>query len=229
MSKALISLGWREYGPVADNSKYTFVVLTGRVADDQRASILAAYNSASNARGEIIMAILVSVVAAQGIELKCTRSIHIVEFGWNYSLFEQIVARCVRMNSHADLPEDERTLSPYVYIAVLPDTYNVDATESTDEYMYNRACANMQLINTFRLAIAEAAIDCLTFNTSTLLTCMVCKPTGQRLYEYDINEDMRHPCICQPYKATAIRAERVELDGVAYYKDVATGKLHEIV
>ena len=227
VAKALQALGWMPYGHMP-RGRHAYAVITGQVSDDVRAAILAAYNDPANCRGATIMAVLVSVVAAQGIELKNTRAIHIVEFGWNYSLFEQIVARCVRLNSHEDLPAEERTLAPYVYIAVLPGRYNPDNIESTDEYMYNRAVANVHLIDTFRLAIAEAAIDCMTFNRSSLLKCMFCKPTGQRLYEYDIHEDMRYPCICQPCVAKTIRAEIVVKDGVEYYRDTDTGKLHAV-
>ena len=227
LAKALMAIEWTPHGQ-HPRGKYTYAIITGQVPDDARSAILAEYNAATNNTGAAIMAVLVSVVAAQGIELKCTRAIHIVEFGWNYSLFEQIVARCVRLKSHADLPEEERTLTPYVYIATLPESYNIENVESTDEYMYNRAVANMQLINTFRLAIAEAAIDCMTFNRSSLLKCMFCKPTDERLYEFDIHEDMRYPCLCQPYVAKTIRADVVVEDGVSYYRDAETGKLHAV-
>lgn len=232
IANSLRDIGWVEFGYPNPDGKFTFAIVSGKVLDEMRVAIIAAYNAAENCSGKTIMAVLVSSVAAQGIELKCTRAVHIVEFGWNYSLFEQIVARCVRHNSHADLPDADRDVQPYVYITTLPDGTKIGAAKepdmSTDEYMYTRAVDNMKLITTFRLAIAEASVDCMTFNKSTLLNCMFCKPTNERLYEYDIVADMTYDCPCRQLMPRRLNVEQITTDGVQYYRDLDTGNLYPV-
>lgn len=229
IARSLADIGWVELGQHKGPGAFVYAIVSGKVIDETRAAIISAYNAPENAHGANIMAVLVSSVAAQGIELKNTRAIHIVEFGWNYSLFEQIVARCVRYNSHADLPKDEQDVQPYVYIAELPEAEQKDdSPETTDEYMYARAVNNMKLIVSFRLAIAEASVDCMTFNKSTLLNCMFCRPTGERLYEYNIIDDMQYGCPCRQIVPRKVSVKLVDVDGVQYHENTETGELYAI-
>jgi hypothetical protein len=55
----------------------------------------------------------------EGISLKGTRQFHILEPVLNSTIFNQIVARAVRYQSHAHLPEAERYVDAYLWKAVI--------------------------------------------------------------------------------------------------------------
>ena len=45
---------------------------------------------------------------------------------WNYIRVDQVLGRAARMESHIDLPEDERNVEQFLYLSMLPngDTFN---------------------------------------------------------------------------------------------------------
>ena len=54
---------------------------------------------------------------AEGINLKNTRFVHIMEPYWNFIRIDQVFGRAIRMMSHVDLPEDKRFVEQYLYLS----------------------------------------------------------------------------------------------------------------
>lgn len=103
---------------------------------------------------EIIKVFLISPRDAEGIGLKNTRFVHIVEPSENASRIEQVIGRVRRVCSHIDLPEELRTVKAYLYMSLKPDG------ESIDEKVFREANEKDHLIREVLRAVKETAIDC---------------------------------------------------------------------
>jgi hypothetical protein len=103
---------------------------------------------------EIIKVFLISPRDAEGIGLKNTRFVHIVEPSENASRIEQVIGRARRVCSHIDLPEELRTVKAYLYMSTIPDG------ESIDEKVFREANEKDHLIREVLRAVKQTAIDC---------------------------------------------------------------------
>ena len=104
--------------------RYTFI--TGKESQEQRRINKEAFNHKGNLYGEYIHIILISSSGAEGISLKAVRQVHVMEPFWNYIRVDQVLGRAARMESHSDLPEEERNVEQYLYITMLPKGNTVE-------------------------------------------------------------------------------------------------------
>lgn len=77
-------------------------IFTGEISDKQRKEIVSNYNSGK------VPVLLLSGAGAEGLDLKGTKLMQIMEPHWNEELIDQVRGRAIRYKSHAHLPEDER-------------------------------------------------------------------------------------------------------------------------
>ena len=68
-----------------------------------------------------IQVILVSESGKEGISLSNVREVHILEPHFNFTRVQQVIGRAIRKGSHDSLPQSERNVTVYLYIASLPD------------------------------------------------------------------------------------------------------------
>ena len=71
---------------------------------------------------------------------------------------DQVIGRANRFCSHIGLPEEERNVKVYVYVAVSPDKEKQEIT--VDEYVKKLSETKNKIIKQFEKAIIEAAVDC---------------------------------------------------------------------
>ena len=71
---------------------------------------------ANNNRGEIIKVFMITSSGAEGISLKNTRYVHIMEPYWHPVRMEQVIGRARRICSHENLPEEERDVKVFLYL-----------------------------------------------------------------------------------------------------------------
>ena len=64
---------------------------------------------------------MITSSGAEGINLKNTRFVHIVEPYWNMVRLEQVIGRARRIASHMDLPEELRNVKVYLYMSIIPE------------------------------------------------------------------------------------------------------------
>jgi hypothetical protein len=140
--------------------------------------------NANNHYGEIIKIMMITSSGAEGINLRNTRFVHIVEPYWHMVRVEQVVGRARRICSHQDLPEELRTVKVYLYVSTLSaqqkkdekhieliirDTSRLDKKTpiTTDETLYELASMKQRINNQILRAVKESAIDCNIYaNTS---------------------------------------------------------------
>ena len=144
--------------------------------------LLKDYGEDQNLHGKIIKVFLTTRSGAEGVDLKHIRQIHIMEPYWQPVLIKQIIGRGVRFESHIRLPESERNVSVFIYLATITDkqlktissgairqdksAYNVVGYNkkgqviTSDEYLYITAERKKAIIDQAQKVIKQSAFDC---------------------------------------------------------------------
>ena len=135
-----------------ENIPYSF--FTGKMNDRQKSQAVEDYNN------DKIKALLVSSSGSEGIDLKGTRVIHILEPHWNKNRVEQVIGRGIRYKSHSHLPEDERTVDVIKYQTTLPKTmmqkiFNKNPDTSADKYLENLSEKKQELLDKYLNILKE--------------------------------------------------------------------------
>jgi len=147
-------------GEVSDHftkKKIPHALYTGSLNDRQKKKIVQDYNA------QKLKALLVSSSGGEGLDLKRTRQVHILEPHWNDPKIEQVVGRAARYKSHADLPVKDRKVDIYRYNSVLPKNKKTliqymlrrDATRDTaiEEYLSSMSGTKTEMNQQFLKAI----------------------------------------------------------------------------
>lgn len=206
---------WELVEDEQDKGKPTFVLYTGTETAEEKEIIRNVYNgdwgivpinitnklkerAENNVYGEIIKLFMITSSGAEGINLKNTRFVHVVEPYWHMVRVEQVVGRARRICSHQDLPEELRTVQVYLYITAfseeqkkdeknielrIRDVSRIDRTTpvTTDETLYEIASIKQRINNQILQAVKETAIDCTLYSrtSSSKDKPMVCYGYGK--------------------------------------------------
>jgi hypothetical protein len=136
----------------------------------------------------------------------------------------------VRYKSHEHLPADERDCQLVIYLSDYPVKIAAAAVaeeKTTDVDLYDESIAGKVMLDKAFLAVIEASIDC-NIHHSTLdpevrkkINCMLCKPTGQKLYNANIRHDFEQERPCQKFVAESnvksITAKEIIVDGKKFF------------
>ena len=122
-------------GPAAKERR--FISFTGEGSKERRSLILnvfngnfdklpkemrdvlieSGYGEKQNQVGDICWVIGITSAGAEGISLKCCRSVHIMEPFWNNVRLDQVKGRAIRICSHKDIPNPkDRHVDIYTYV-----------------------------------------------------------------------------------------------------------------
>ena len=177
-----------------NQGKPRFVLYTGTETSEEKEIIRNVYNGTwdlvpasvskilkemadNNIMGDIIKLFMITSSGAEGINLRNTRFVHIVEPYWHMVRPEQVVGRARRICSHQDLPEELRTVKVFLYVSTLSDEQKIDEKHielrirdlsridkktpvTTDETLYELASIKQRINNQILKAVKETAIDC---------------------------------------------------------------------
>jgi len=112
--------------------------------------------NSDNVNGEKVKVILISKAAAEGLDFKNIRQIHILEPWYNMNRIEQIIGRGVRNQSHCKLPFEERNVEIYLH-----GSYTDNDEEAADLYVYRMAEKKALQIGRVTRLLKETAVDCI--------------------------------------------------------------------
>jgi SNF2 family DNA or RNA helicase len=123
------------YAKMLDEAGIPHGVFKGGLSDKERAHLVDQYNSGA------IKNLLITGAGSEGLDLKGTRGIQILEPAWNSPRIEQVAGRGIRYGSHEDLPLDQRNVQVSRYHTALPKTFwqrfrNTPSDTTVDEYLY---------------------------------------------------------------------------------------------
>ena len=77
--------------------------------------------SSNNNLGEIIKVLMITSAGSEGINLRNTRYVHIMEPYWHPVRTEQVIGRARRICSHQGLPKALQTVEVFVYLMTFTD------------------------------------------------------------------------------------------------------------
>ena len=202
------SESWEIVEDEKNAGKPKFVLYTGTETAEEKEIIRNIYNSnwgfvpasiavklreinENNFMGEIIKVFMITSSGAEGINLKNTRFVHVVEPYWNMVRPEQVIGRARRICSHQDLPEELRTVKVYLYLAVLSEQQKTDKANieirnrdrsridgetpvTTDETLFEIASLKDKVNRQILKAIKESAMDCSLYSGKNKDEPLVC-------------------------------------------------------
>lgn len=215
LTKYLNNHDFAEYGSESNqNAKYHYAMITGNTSIEDREQILKVATSKNNRYGGIIDILLISETGAEGLDVKNFRSLVILEPYWSHTRILQLLSRINRMNSLADLPEEERITESYILLAVAPDGVKSEEL-TTDEKIYTSAIEGQQLIDRFLKLLQSVSIEC---STSEFVDkyCYMCNPDDQILFTSDIENDLKRGNPCKPITRRKIASKKIIYNGVEY-------------
>ena len=196
-----------------DVNKPKFVLYTGTESTEEKEIVRNIYNGSwelvpptiakslmakspktKNMYGDIIKVLMITSSGAEGINLKNTRYVHIVEPYWHMVRVQQVIGRARRICSHEELPVELQTIKVFIYVTTfsekqrksedykelhLIDKSKLDSEKivTTDESLFEMAerkdTINQKLLN----AVKSSAMDCKLYNKSG--SGYVCYNTGR--------------------------------------------------
>ena len=199
---------WEIQMKESDLGKPTFALYTGTETAEEKEIIRNIYNgdwdfvptniashlreiSNNNNMGEIIKVFMITSSGSEGINLRNTRYVHIMEPYWHPVRTEQVIGRARRICSHKELPIELQSVEVFVYLMTFTaeqiksdDSIELKQKDlskrdpkvplTSDEALYEISSikeeVNTQLIN----AVKEAAIDCAVYshNSKENLHCL---------------------------------------------------------
>ena len=129
------------------------------------------FNERKNMYGEICWVFGITGAGAEGISLKCCRSVHIMEPYWNKVRSDQVKGRAIRICSHQDLPFKDREVEIYTYYTVFSTKQKnenkiditirqTDEDETSDEKVYNVGLKKDKINQELLDLMKESAMDC---------------------------------------------------------------------
>jgi hypothetical protein len=110
----------------------------------------------NNKYGELVKVVIISRAAAEGIDFKYIRQVHIVDPWFNMNRPEQIIGRAVRNRSHCLLPFKERNVEIYLHTAQDKSL----KYETPDMYLYRFAENKAKLIGNVTRVMKSISVDC---------------------------------------------------------------------
>jgi hypothetical protein len=113
-------------------------------------------NQSKNKDGQFVKVVLISKAAAEGVDFKNIRQIHVMEPWFNMNRIEQIIGRGVRNFSHCQLPFEKRNVEIFLHATLLNNN-----EESSDLYVYRLAEKKSMKIGRISRLLKETAVDCI--------------------------------------------------------------------
>jgi hypothetical protein len=229
--KKMSNSNWDIVEKKEDMSKPKFVLYTGTESSEEKEIIRNIYNGTwelvpitisnklykkspenKNLYGDIVKLLMITSSGAEGINLKNTRYVHIIEPYWHMVRVQQVIGRARRICSHEELPTELQTIKVFIYISTFSAKQKTDDKHieirlrgvskrdnitpvTTDESLFEIAegkdIINQQLLK----AVKSSAIDCKLYNKGKekyLCYSIGHVDTNNFLTIPDINEDQNN-------------------------------------
>jgi hypothetical protein len=164
-----------------------------------------------NTVGDIIKILMITASGAEGINLKNTRYVHIVEPYWNMVRVDQVVGRARRICSHEELPPELRTVKVFLYLSVFSEQqktdknyvdlmnsdvsrFNENQPVTTDETLYEISLKKENISKQILNVVKTSSIDCALYQSQGSKE-MICY--GANLGHIKTNDFLSYPTLNQ--------------------------------
>ena len=127
--------GMEIFKGLLDEESIPYLQISGSTTKPKRAKIVAEYNSREGPN-----VLLISKAGGEGLDLKETRKVILLEKGWTVAGEHQVTGRAIRKKSHINLPLSEQNVTVYHLMMILPKNIKKKKDEkSADLYLFNKS------------------------------------------------------------------------------------------
>lgn len=141
-----------------------YVILSGNQdimkGGKQISDLLDYVNTPSNKDGKHVKVVLITPVAKEGITIKNTREIHILNPWYNINNLEQAIGRGIRTCSHMLKPLEERNVTVYLHTSTATDPTTGQPMDTSDIHSYRISARKLFQTNEVLRIIRDSAWDC---------------------------------------------------------------------
>jgi hypothetical protein len=189
---------WEINIPETDEGKPTYALYTGTETSEEKEIIRHIYNGEwddipesigselkakyiNNNMGEVIKVFMITSSGSEGINLRNTRYVHIMEPYWHPVRTEQVIGRARRICSHKSLPPALQSVEVFVYLMIFTEAQlkSDEAVElkrkdlskavpslpqTSDQYLYEISEIKAGLTSQMTNAVKESAFDCYIYS-----------------------------------------------------------------
>ncbi len=265
--KKLSNSTWDIDEKIEDTKKPKFVLYTGTESIEEKEIVRNVYNGSwdlvpatitkklmikspntKNVYGDVIKVLMITSSGAEGINLKNTRFVHIVEPYWHMVRVQQVIGRARRICSHEELPIELQTIKVFIYVTTfsakqkksedykelqLIDRSKINPEEivTTDESLFEMAERKDRINQKLLDAVKSTAIDCKLYNKSG--SGYLCYNTGIA----DNNNFLSIPNIItdknnttelkQNFKNTELVLRSLKIDEMVYYVNTKNNDIYD--
>ena len=248
-------LSWDIEDDEKDVGKPKFVLYTGSETTEEKELIRNIYNgnwdviplhirnklksiSNHNKNGEIIQVFMITSSGAEGISLKNTNYIHIVDSHWHPVRREQVIGRARRICSHEELPEEKRFVKVFMYLMELTEEqikldeskelrkFDVSKEDkykynTTDEYLHEISEKKKRTNESILKAIRESAIDCAVYDNKDM-NCFTFPRTTHQTFSYTPSIDKEEVDMVEDInkKRTVFSGKIISVKGTKYVMQI---------
>lgn len=249
-----------------NKGKPMFVLYTGTETIEEKEIVRNIYNSnwkfvpnslvkqiekisTNNNYGEIIKVFMITSSGAEGISLKNTRYVHIIEPYWHPVRIEQVIGRARRICSHNSLPKELQNVKVFIYLTSfsqeqlksdksielrLKDLSKIDnkTPVTSDQLLYEISNLKQSINDGILKNVKEAAFDCAIYNKADNEENLQCfniqsTDTSEFLYGPNINDNEKDSALAKNRKEATFSAVKLKIKGIEYAYDKSTGKVYD--
>jgi hypothetical protein len=229
---------WEIDIPEVDEGKPTYALYTGTETSEEKEMLRHIYNGEwnqipesigsvlktkyrNNNMGEVIKVFMITSSGSEGINLRNTRYVHIMEPYWHPVRSEQVIGRARRICSHKDLPKALQTVEVFVYLMIFSESQlkSDEAIElkrkdlskaiprfpiTSDQYLFEISEIKANLTAQLTDAVKESAFDCYIYSNGKCVNFG--DPTNEK-YAYV-------PDYAEQQNDSTVRANKVAIEWV---------------
>jgi hypothetical protein len=243
-----------------DEGKPTYALYTGTETSEEKELLRHIYNGEwnqipesigsvlkskyrNNNMGEVIKVFMITSSGSEGINLRNTRYVHIMEPYWHPVRTEQVIGRARRICSHKDLPKALQTVEVFIYLMIFSETQlkSDEAIElkrkdlskalprvpiTSDQYLFEISEIKSNLTSQLTEAVKESAFDCYIYSNGKCVNFG--DPTNEKYaYVPDYAEQQNDTTVKANKVAVEWVGKPITINGVEYvYRRVSKDVLH---
>jgi len=240
---------WEINIPEVEEGKPTYALYTGTETVEEKEIVRKIYNGewddipdsianvlkrkyANNNMGEVIKIFMITSSGSEGINLRNTRYVHLMDPYWHPVRSEQVIGRARRICSHKDLPLALQTVEVFVYLMTFSEeqlrsdeaielkrkdlSKSVPKTPQTsDQYLFEISEIKANLTSQLTDAIKESAFDCYIYSNGKCVNFG--EPTIDKFsYVPDYAEQQNDTTVQANKQAIEWRGKPIKINGQNY-------------
>ena len=249
IKKNLLGL-WEIQMKEEDRGKPTYALYTGTETREEKEIMRLIYNGewddipvsishilkeqyVNNNLGEVIKVFMITSSGSEGINLRNTRFVHLMDPYWHPVRSEQVIGRARRICSHKDLPVELQTVTVFVYLMqfseeqLISDSANDlkrhDLSKAlpkipftSDQYLFELSEIKAKLSVQLTDVIKQSSFDCYLYTTDGKCFNVANPDINKHSYVPDYNNQPNDALVQTNKQQITWQGFPVNIDGVDY-------------